>query len=572
MERLPGHDVHGRRHDALDGAVQWDGLGATLTCVTAAGSPVVERLAPEPGPISSRALEPTIVATAISILALAHYLFLLNSSRALLVGVIPDDAFYELQIARHFLATGQWSFDRGLSTTTGFHLLNTYLMSLFPQLMINPWLAIKFWMGIGVALSIGAIFMICRIAARTFGDFSLIFAFLVLNSAVYTTQSASLLEFPYVIVAAALYVAVVFRTRKESGFGALVAIFVLGVLGSLARSDFGGLPLAIFVACGISYCLNRRTDYLIQSLCGLVGATVGLIAVFLHNYFFSGHFLSDSAIVKALWGRRVGYSLKLPLIKLAQTVAVTKQSAPLAGVLFVIAMVVIAAVAIGKWRAPRREGAVAWTYENKLLAGAGSIAIALYVLVYGTDPGVQHWYAANFVLPWIFVLGAASRATERDRVLRVFAVFAVALLSAHSIRDSYRPIWRHQRYMLEMAEYLEAHPVDGRIAGWNVGIVGFFNDGRVINLDGLMNDEVYPFVQAGTVAEYLNQAGVKFVVDFPEQVTNPQLARMLGYDGARLRAELKPIHTIANENRDDMELDYTLYAVERHKSETGGHD
>ena len=63
-------------------------------------------------------------------------------------------------------------------------------MSLFPQLMTHPWLAIKFWMGVGVALSIGAIFVICRFVAKTFGEFSLVFEFLILSSAVFTGRSA----------------------------------------------------------------------------------------------------------------------------------------------------------------------------------------------------------------------------------------------------------------------------------------------------------------------------------------------------------------------------------------------
>ena len=62
--------------------------------------------------------------------------------------------------------------------------------------------------------------------------------------------------------------------------------------------------------------------------------------------------------------------------------------------------------------------------------------------------------------------------------------------------------------MFEMAEYLHAHPMNGRIAGWNIGIVSSLNDGAVNNLDGLTNDQIYPFVEAGTVAEYINQAGV----------------------------------------------------------------
>jgi hypothetical protein len=501
------------------------------------------------------------VAIVISALALVHYFYLINAGHGALVCYFPDDACYELQIARHFLATGQWSFDRGFSTTTGFHLLNTYLMSLFPRLMANPWLAIKFWMGVGVALSIGAIFTICRFVAKTFGEFSLVFAFLILSSAVFTGQSAGLMEFPYLMAVAALYVAAVFRTRSEAGLEALVAIFVLGILGSLARSDFGGLPLAIFVACGISYWLKHRSDYLMQSLCGLGGAIAGLIAVFLQDYFFSGHFLQGSARAKALWGRRVGYSLKFPAIKVAQTIAITRHSAVLAGVLAAIAMLVIGAAVMRSLSAPRRESAAAWTYEDQLLGSAGLIAIALYLLVYGADPEIQHWYAASFVMPWVFVLGAVCRAVERDRMLRVVAVFAVALLSAQSIRDSYRPIWPYQRYMLEVADYLQTHPVNGPIAGWNVGIVGLFNDGRVINLDGLMNDQIYPFMEAGTVAEYLDQARVEFIIDFPQRVT--LMGPALGYNGAMLDAELKPIHTIYNENRDDMELDYTMYEVIR---------
>jgi hypothetical protein len=52
----------------------------------------------------------------------------------------------------------------------------------------------------------------------------------------------------------------------------------------------------------------------------------------------------------------------------------------------------------------------------------GLIAIVLYLFVYGADPGLQNWYTANFVIPWIFVLGGVSRVIERDRILRVFGI------------------------------------------------------------------------------------------------------------------------------------------------------
>src|SRR5208337_5574238 len=99
-------------------------------------------------------LRPVWVSCAIAVLATVHYLWSIFIPHKELVCFIADDAFYELQIARHFLATGRWSFDGGFTTTTGFHLLNVYLMSLIPPLLAHPWLAIKFWMAVGLTVSI----------------------------------------------------------------------------------------------------------------------------------------------------------------------------------------------------------------------------------------------------------------------------------------------------------------------------------------------------------------------------------------------------------------------------------
>ncbi|HJU29506.1 MAG TPA: hypothetical protein VJ718_10060, partial [Candidatus Binataceae bacterium] len=77
-------------------------------------------------------LRPTPVAAIISTLALIHYVYMLAAPHELIICFVPDDAFYGLEVARHFVATGTWSFDRGFTTTTGFHLLNVYLMSLLP--------------------------------------------------------------------------------------------------------------------------------------------------------------------------------------------------------------------------------------------------------------------------------------------------------------------------------------------------------------------------------------------------------------------------------------------------------
>ncbi|MFN7825259.1 MAG: hypothetical protein ACK5P6_07855, partial [Pseudobdellovibrionaceae bacterium] len=44
-----------------------------------------------------------------------------------LVQVVPDDAFYYLQLAKNFAHTGQWTLD-GIHPATGFHPLYAYFL------------------------------------------------------------------------------------------------------------------------------------------------------------------------------------------------------------------------------------------------------------------------------------------------------------------------------------------------------------------------------------------------------------------------------------------------------------
>ncbi|MGA9721534.1 MAG: hypothetical protein WBQ86_03685 [Candidatus Binatus sp.] len=513
-------------------------------------------------------LRPVPVSCAIAALAIIHYLWVIFIPHRDLVCFVADDAFYELQIARHFLSTGKWSFDGGYSTTTGFHLLNVYAMSLIPGLLVHPWLAIKFWMAVGLMLSILSVFIITNFAYEKFGAFALIPTFLVLTAPYFTLESTGVMEYPYVILIAALYVSTVFLWRGEHR-SMLAGIFFLGVIGSIARSDFGGLPFAIALTCSIAYLMKRYSAYLLKSLCGLAGAAVGVALDFLHNFLFSGHFLSDSAMTKALWGKRVGYSPGRPIILVVTTL--TSSSWTL--VLILLCFVLVIAVRFFKLAVsrnsdyPRLEQKEIGADDRTLLASCGVFAIILYLLVYGADPSLQPWYAANFVIPMVLVLGSTGYVLARYRIKPAYVIGAVALLFCVNTVNTYQPIWNQQGYMFEMAEYIKDHHLAGRIGGWNVGIVGFFNDGKVINLDGLINDQIYPYVLDGTLEQYIERAQIKYFVDFPIFIEDPANSEILGFDGKRLSARLRLVHQIISVNRDAMLLDYTLFEIRDSSSE-----
>ena len=110
-----------------------------------------------------------IVVATIATVAIVHYIYLFAASDSVFVQFVPDNAFYELQLARHFVSTGKWSFDRGISSTTGFHLLNVYLMSCFPRSLVQPWFALRVWSAVGLVLSLITALVICRFGAKIFG-------------------------------------------------------------------------------------------------------------------------------------------------------------------------------------------------------------------------------------------------------------------------------------------------------------------------------------------------------------------------------------------------------------------
>jgi hypothetical protein len=56
-------------------------------------------------------------------------------------------------------------------------------------------------------------------------------------------------------------------------------------------------------------------------------------------------------------------------------------------------------------------------------------------------------------------------------------------------------------------------------AAWNAGLIGYFTGGRVVNLDGLVNDAAFlrQVVRGRDLAGYLERERIRFLVD----VTTP---------------------------------------------------
>jgi hypothetical protein len=508
-----------------------------------------------------RLLRPEIIAIGLSALAIVHFLYVITRPKRVLIGFVPDDAFYELQIARHFLATGRWSFDGSLTTTTGFHLLNVYLMSVFPRLFDSPWLAVKFWMSAGLLCSIGAIVVTTNFVARRFRPPALLLVVLLFCAPAFLSQSLSILEYPYVVLVASLYVSAVFGNPDSYDKRGILGCALVGILGSLARSDFGGLPLVIFVACACFGIATGVWRYLYRSMAGLAGASVGLGVVFVHNYWFGRQLLSGSVRAKALWATRIGYRLRQPIETALDTLGRTRR-------LSLLVALGVAAVTFLGWLQQRRAAAGRLEVEPStltrddllfMLAGAGSIA--LYIVVYGADGGVQPWYTANFVIPFLLALGPLFGFLESDAFARSCAAVGIALLCARNLPQAFQPLWPYQYNTLAMSDYLRQHPVEGPIGSWNAGILGYFLDGGIVNLDGVMNDQMYPYMLDHMLVAYMDSINIKYVTDYPRQIYDVGAATTFGYSLPELKTRLLPIYSIPKFESGDFWTDFTLYRL-----------
>ena len=268
-------------------------------------------------------------------------------------------------------------------------------------------------------MPLGAIVVTTDFVARHFRPSALLLVVLLFCAPAFLSQSLSILEYPYVVLVASLYVSAVFGDPHSRDQRQIFGCALLGVLGSLARSDFGGLPLMIFVACACFAIATGVWRYLYRSMAGLAGASVGLGVVFVHNYWFSGQLLSGSVRAKALWATRLGYQLD-PSIKAAGYSRTNAKivSSRRAGCCGGHPREMAAAPTSGIVRSNRSPRAHAHARRLTIHACRLGSDCALHSCLW-CRWGVQPWYTADFVIPFVLALGPCSvflRATLSHRV------------------------------------------------------------------------------------------------------------------------------------------------------------
>ena len=83
----------------------------------------------------------------------------------------------------------------------------------------------------------------------------------------------------------------------------------------------------------------------------------------------------------------------------------------------------------------------------------------------------------------------------------------------------------------------------------------------MINLDGLVNDSVYPYVISGRMADYVAENKIAYIVDFPSML-DAEGGRRGGYADGLLASCLTPVRTFGGKQTFNGNK-YTLMKVDQ---------
>ena len=299
------------------------------------------------------------------------------------------------------------------------------------------------------------------------------------------------------------------------------------------------------------------------------GSCSGTALVLLHTRWISGSFAQSSAQMKLHWSGLQGYSPSRIRTLLRTIVSPTVSSpdswaqsfANVVGTGFVIWIIAALLWIIGRrlWKGRRTDTPVRETRDLAAISVASGIAVAGYVLFYSFDSaGIQPWYIANLLVPAALLVGALLGLVGSVAPALPAAFFGVHLFLAPLALE---PIWPHQEGMYVAAQTLDTFPDDMAVGAWNAGILGHLAKQNVVNLDGLVNDAIYPFASTGRLMDYIHIRHLNYIVDFSAMLTRPGLFRARGLTKSQAENCFTKIRILSPETPPWLNSLETLYRV-----------
>lgn len=475
------------------------------------------------------------------------WIYLTHQPLLWLLGVVSDDAFYYLQIARNIAATGFSTFD-GINPTNGYHPAWMAISTLCAAIVDDREALLR---------TVFLAALLCHIAtsvllARTLGaligrGWGWIGGALWGMSPLPLTLALQGVETPFYLLSLALVVAVYLRRidpylGDRAGDDALpiqrtipaknLALFgcALG-LTFLARTEGGVLALLtmLYLMIALKRSGMRSTGALLR-VALITGGAALLVALpwLIYSIATVGGLGQDSGAMKMIWAS-AEYAKLTPFKRANEVGAYLYQSwlGKPAGLLLFTPHAIRKIV-------PALLGALIawWIYRYRHVADRRLVRLTAWLvpasfltgLIYGiflTDFQIWHFGQPGMVL---FIIGFAwgITALRHARAVRLhwnpkyvaaaLCALALGLLTLFTLHPPELYPWQRDVYRSQVRFEMEV-PRDAAIGSFNAGIPGYFSDRRVVNLDGLVNHAAVGYWREGRFDRYLRDAGIDYVAD-----------------------------------------------------------
>jgi hypothetical protein len=447
-----------------------------------------------------------------------------------LLTVVPDDAFYYLQIARHISTTGESTFD-GLSATNGYHPLWMAMLTAVAAVVHDNTTLLRIALGVCLALHACAAVLLfhairCLVGdawGRTAGACWLVNP-LAFSLAISGTEAA--LDTLAALTVVLAHIALL--TNRQAGKLPTPGLagrygLALGFM-SLARTDglvIAGLGLTwLASSCRLKKqnVTQRRSQVLIAG--AAFALTVG--PWWLFSLTQVGTIVQDSGAMKMLWASAAFSTPIDRLHNIGSTVDFFTRRTVALMTVWNYSLGTFIVVAAGMAIAPAlllvRHAA---TIQAQAVRAVSAAVIAL-TMVYGAAfVERQIWWLAvpglSIALVMFTAFPTMLRSLRigrgRDDVTLVFLLLLALVLFGRWHLKGYAPYpWQPDVRRSQLA--IEAIvPPQERIGCFNAGIPAFFGSTRVVALDGLVSHDARLSWTDRRLDEYVARHQIRYIAD-----------------------------------------------------------
>jgi hypothetical protein len=465
-----------------------------------------------------------------SVYFLLHCVIIVMGPEKQLMAWLYDDAFYYLILAKHFSETHIPSFD-GVTLTSGYHPLWMWLCSVVYGIRGQLDLTyVRSCMGMTTAISVGLLVAALRDSLQNRRNGTLWALALATTSYSALNNGLTVMEWPLVLLFwAVLHRFVMYSVAPRRSGPHMTSrltyatMLLLGLGGTLSRTDFGLIPVC-YMAGGLLVAWRFRY-WNAARLAGaaVIGSVSGLGLVFLYNHATTGSWLQQSAEVKhqfasltapfnpvpALWqfARVLLYLPPLDLSPDQKTVFLRLG----VGFLLLICLPLLALLASHRSRLLQQFSRILLSSPAEMFSlTSATFGLLGYLFVYSFNSQATFgWYTAT-VTGFILVLTARIFSSLSNRVCAVFLIPFMLLNvgAAYHFGGNARA-----QYQQNIGKSLHRDHPGARMGGGDAGKPSFYNDGTMFNLDGLMNNEVVPYLLAGKVHCYILKRHIEYLSD-----------------------------------------------------------